>query len=96
MLLRGLTAIAFGVLAFAWPGVTLARLVLLFGLYAMVHGHSLGGGGDRHPRPAGCLLLAIEAIVGLWAGFMTLRSFICPHPWRSSCSFGFGRWEPES
>jgi uncharacterized membrane protein HdeD (DUF308 family) len=40
VLLRGLTAVAFGVLAFAWPGVTLARLVLLFGLYAMVQAFS--------------------------------------------------------
>jgi uncharacterized membrane protein HdeD (DUF308 family) len=31
VLLRGLVAIAFGVIAFTWPGVTLATLVLLFG-----------------------------------------------------------------
>lgn len=36
--LRGVVAIAFGVLAFAWPGVTLTALVLLFGFYAVVDG----------------------------------------------------------
>jgi len=38
VLLRGIVAITFGVLAFAWPGVTVATLVLLFGSYALVDG----------------------------------------------------------
>jgi len=36
LVLRGITAIAFGVLAFAWPGVTLQVLVLFFGAYALI------------------------------------------------------------
>jgi uncharacterized membrane protein HdeD (DUF308 family) len=36
--LRGAVAILFGILAFAWPGVTLSALVLLFGAYAIVDG----------------------------------------------------------
>jgi uncharacterized membrane protein HdeD (DUF308 family) len=38
LLLRGLAAIAFGVLAWLQPGISLAALVLLFGAYAMADG----------------------------------------------------------
>ncbi|MGO9204803.1 MAG: DUF308 domain-containing protein [Candidatus Limnocylindrales bacterium] len=34
--LRGILAIAFGVAALAWPGLTLVMLVALFGAYAIV------------------------------------------------------------
>ena len=74
MLLRGLTAIAFGVLALAWPGITLPRLVVLFGLYAIVHGILSAAAAIGTRGQHGSLLLAIEAIVGFWAGVVTLRS----------------------
>ncbi len=75
VLLRGIVAITFGVLAFAWPGVTVASLVLLFGFYALVDGvfsllTALGGRRRREDR----WLLALEGIVGVWAGVVTLRS----------------------
>ena len=38
LLLKGLCAIAFGVLAFVWPGVTLVTLILFYGAFALVDG----------------------------------------------------------
>jgi uncharacterized membrane protein HdeD (DUF308 family) len=36
--LRGLFAVLFGIMAFAWPGITLGALVLLYGAYAFADG----------------------------------------------------------
>lgn len=38
VLLRGLAGVLFGILAFAWPGVTLITLALFYGAYAMADG----------------------------------------------------------
>jgi uncharacterized membrane protein HdeD (DUF308 family) len=68
--LRGLVAVLFGVLAFAWPGMTLAVLVLLFGAYALVDGilaivAALRGDTDHR------LALIVEGVVGVLAGVAT-------------------------
>ena len=49
LLLRGLASIVFGVLAFAWPGITLVSLVILYGAYCFVDGivALMGGFGGR-------------------------------------------------
>ena len=74
VVLRGIIAIAFGVLAFAWPGVTLGMLVLLFGSYALLDGcfslWTAVGGRRRDER----WLFVLEGVVGIWAGVVTLRA----------------------
>jgi uncharacterized membrane protein HdeD (DUF308 family) len=67
--LRGLAAIAFGILAFIWPGVTLSVLVLLFGAYAIVDGvlalyTAVRSGGKQIWAPL------LEGIVGIVAGLV--------------------------
>ena len=62
-------------MAFAWPGVTAATLVLLFAYYALADGAfclfaAIGGrrqGKDRW-------LLALEGVIGIWAGLVMLRA----------------------
>src|SRR5947208_12761776 len=67
--LRGVAAIIFGVLAFVLPGVTVAVLILLFGLYALVAGvlnvlAAVRGRGDDQPWWA----LLFEGLVSVVAG----------------------------
>ncbi|HEX8967837.1 MAG TPA: HdeD family acid-resistance protein [Chloroflexota bacterium] len=72
--LRGVAAILFGVLAFAWPGITLAVLVFLFGFYALVDGvlNIIAAlRGDSHHRWA----LLLEGVVSVLAG---LAAFVWP------------------
>jgi uncharacterized membrane protein HdeD (DUF308 family) len=52
ILLRGILAILFGLLVFAWPGITLLSLVFLFGFYALADGianvvTAIGGRGEQ-------------------------------------------------
>lgn len=79
ILLRGLVAVVFGVLAFVWPGMTLAVLVLLFGAYALVDGvlgvvAALRGDTDhRWAMLAEGLIGALAGIVALvWPGLTAL------------------------
>lgn len=76
VLLRGLAAIAFGVLAFVWPGISLLSLVVVYGVYAIVDGvFALGGGvtgGGAAPRwwlvVVGLISLAAGVVALLWPG----------------------------
>jgi uncharacterized membrane protein HdeD (DUF308 family) len=76
LLLRGIIAILFGVLAFALPGLTLVTLVLLYGAFALADGLiaiavAIMGGGDASAR----WWLAAVGIAGVVFGILT---FIWP------------------
>ncbi|MEO3784299.1 HdeD family acid-resistance protein [Actinocorallia sp. B10E7] len=72
--LRGGLAILFGVLAWAWPGITALALALLFGAYALVDGavalfHALKGGVRGQSRAWLALSGACGIVVGILALF---------------------------
>jgi uncharacterized membrane protein HdeD (DUF308 family) len=69
--LRGLTAVLFGIVALAWPEVTLTLLVVLFGAYALVDGvfgliYAFGAGRPRRG------MLIVEALLSLVVGVVAL------------------------
>jgi uncharacterized membrane protein HdeD (DUF308 family) len=72
LLLKGICSIIFGVLAFAWPGITLLSLVLLYGAFALADGAfaiaAAVMGGAAAPR----WWLALVGIIGIAAGLVTL------------------------
>ena len=73
VVLRGVFAVLFGLLALIWPGVTILVLVTLFGAYAIVDGvialgqAIMGGRGVAQRRG----WLAIEGVAGIVVGLIT-------------------------
>lgn len=72
ILLRGLLAIAFGVLAFIWPGITLISLVLLYGAFAFADGILAIAAAIRGGAPAPRWWLLLIGVFGIAAGVLTL------------------------
>ena len=76
LVLRGLAAIAFGVLAFVWPQITLTALVFLWGAYALVDGaFAIAAGVKSHGENKRWWVLLLEGILGVAAG---LVAFLVP------------------
>lgn len=74
--LRGIAAVAFGVLALAWPGITLIVLAALFAAYALVTGVSSITAAIRHRKTEeGWWLVLALGIVALVAGILALFNF---------------------
>lgn len=71
--LRGLIAIAFGVLALIWPGLTLLALVSLFAAYALLTGAvSIFGAIRNRKSDDEWWLLLLLGLVALGAGVIAL------------------------
>ena len=72
LLLRGICAILFGVMAFIWPGLSLLTLVFLYGAYALVDGvfalfAAAAGRGGQVPT----WWLVLVGLLGIGVGFLT-------------------------
>ncbi len=77
LLLRGIGAIAFGILAFSWPGLTLLVLVMLYAAHALIDGVTalvLGLSGKLKGVPwwnmvlVGLLGIAAGIVAFVWPG----------------------------
>src|SRR5215475_562672 len=72
VLLRGIAGIVFGVLAFAWPGITLLTLVLLYGAYALIDGVvALAAAFTGGAKPIPTWWLIVIGLLGIAAGLLT-------------------------
>jgi uncharacterized membrane protein HdeD (DUF308 family) len=90
LMLRGVAAIAFGMLAFVWPGPTLAVLVIFFGAFMLVDGvfslwAAVTGRGETMQRwwlaLAGALGVAIGLMTFFWPGVTALTLILFIGAW---------------
>lgn len=72
LLTRGLIGIAFGVLAMAWPDVTVAVLVVLWGFWALLDGAVTLSVVGRVPGTGARVLAIVAGVVALLVGFFAL------------------------
>jgi uncharacterized membrane protein HdeD (DUF308 family) len=86
--LRGILAIVFGVVALAYPGITLVALALLFGAYVFVDGiFAIGAGIGRGGREA--VWYVLEGILGIAFGIAT---YLYPGITAQALVFLVGLW----
>lgn len=71
IMLRGLASLVFGILAFVYPGVTLAVVVTIFGIYALIDGllglWGVFSGGENRSMTG-----MVTALAGIAAGLFCL------------------------
>ena len=89
LLLRGIAAVIFGVLAFAWPGLTLLTLILLYGAYAFSDGVIAIIAAIKGEAPGARWWLATVGILGIAVGALT---FIMPGMTALILLFTIGGW----
>jgi uncharacterized membrane protein HdeD (DUF308 family) len=78
LIIRGVVGVVVGILAFAWPGVTIAVVVAIFGVYAIIDGvTNLILGFSRNHRSWWHVLQGVTGIAAgvlafLWPGVTAL------------------------
>jgi uncharacterized membrane protein HdeD (DUF308 family) len=73
LLIRGVVGVAIGGLAILWPGITIAILVGIFGVYAILDGITNLMLGLRRKEPhTGFWAQAVQGIFGIGAGVVAL------------------------
>lgn len=73
VLIRGILAVLFGIVALVWPGITVWALVVVFGIYAIVDGIVLGYHAVRDRRTLdGWGWWLATAVISVLAGIVAL------------------------
>ncbi|KOX16672.1 HdeD family acid-resistance protein [Nocardiopsis sp. NRRL B-16309] len=88
VLLRGIAAIVFGVLALVWPGLTLVALAFVFGVYALVDAAALAYAAYRS-APVGRAGLVLQAAL---SGLMGVIALLWPLAAIVALVFLIGVW----
>jgi len=71
-LVRGVLAVLFGLMAFAWPGLTLATLILFFGAWALVSGiFAIVAAFSAAKQHSGWWVLLLQGLLGICVGVLT-------------------------
>jgi len=71
LIVRGLVGVAFGIIAFLWPGITIAVLVAIFGAYAIIDGATNLVLGFSRTGANGRWAHVLQGVVGIGAGVLT-------------------------
>lgn len=89
--LRGMLAIIFGVIALAWPEITIAALVFVFGIYALADGvvslysavarRDLAGSDRGWLALQGVLGVIVGVLVFIWPGITALILLVLIAAW---------------
>lgn len=72
LVLRGLAAIMFGILALVIPGITVFALVFLFAAYALVDGVLVLAAAIRGRRPVRRGWMVVQGVLGIVAALVTV------------------------
>ncbi len=73
VVLRGVLAILFGILAFVWPGITWLTLIIIFGVYAIIDGAvAVVTGLMRTKESPRWWTFVLEGLVSIAAGIVAL------------------------
>lgn len=90
ILLRGVFAVIFGIVAWVWPGITVLALVYLFGIYALIdgviavaHGIKVRGTGSRWGWQIvdGVISIAAGIVAFAWPGVTALVGLLLIAAW---------------
>jgi uncharacterized membrane protein HdeD (DUF308 family) len=71
LIVRGIVGVVVGVVAFLWPGITIAALVVIFGAYAIIDGITNLVLGFSRTGAHGRWAHVLQGVVGIAAGVLT-------------------------